>query len=58
MCVFHEEFRRCFERSRGKKSSEETRFAQARGWARFTLALAKIVYVGEGDIVDGYERMY
>jgi hypothetical protein len=41
--VFHEEFRRCFERSRGKKSSEETRFAQARGWARFTLALAKIV---------------
>ena len=26
-----------------KKSSEETRFAQARGWARFTLALAKIV---------------
>jgi len=28
---------------RGKKSSEETRFAQARGWDRFTLALAKIV---------------
>ena len=41
--VFHEVFRRCFERPRGKKSSEETRFAQARGWARFTLALAKIV---------------
>lgn len=55
--MFHEEFRRCFERSRGKKSSEETRFAQARGWARFTLALAKIV-CGGGDIVDGYEGMY
>lgn len=40
--MFHEEFRRRFARSGGKKPSEETRFAQARDWAGFTLALAKI----------------
>jgi hypothetical protein len=42
--VLHEEFRSRFVGSggMGKEASEETRFAQARGWVGFTLALAKI----------------